>query len=163
MGFGHYLSLVWRNEVHCVRSSRHRSVHRTQSDHELVAHAIRSSRGKLRYRCNGAVNRSGSYSRGLSAHFFRVGSGDVRCDLSYHADVLPEHAWRSRTDGGRISGDLGSTGAVPPQGSCSAGCIAFSPLCICRGPVAQCSEVMRWKSLVYPTLLRLTRMTGTEE
>ena len=30
--------------------------------------------------------------------------------FTYHADVLPEHAWRSRSDGGRISGDLGSTG-----------------------------------------------------
>ena len=29
-----------------------------------------------------------------------------------HADVLPEHAWCSRSDGGRISGDLGSAGAV---------------------------------------------------
>ena len=67
----------------------------------------------MSYRCNGAVNRSGSHSRGLSAYFFRIGSGDVRCDLCYHADVLAEHAWRSGSDGGRISGDLGSTGAVP--------------------------------------------------
>jgi len=28
---------------------------------------------------------------------------DVRRDLSYHADVLPEHAWRGRSDGGRVS------------------------------------------------------------
>jgi uncharacterized membrane protein YkgB len=59
------------------------------------------------------VQGASSHSRGLSAHFFRIGSGDVRRDLSYHADVLPEHAWYSRSDGGRISGDLGSTGAVP--------------------------------------------------
>src|SRR5215475_753070 len=40
------------------------------------------------------------------------------------------------------------------EGPCSAGCIAFSPLCICTGPVAQRSEVMRWKSLVYRSHLR---------
>ena len=40
------------------------------------------------------------------------------------------------------------------EGPCSAGCIAFSPLWICTGPVAQRSEVMRWKSLVYRSHLR---------
>ena len=37
-------------EVHCIRSSRYRSVYRTQSDHELAARPIRNSRGKLRYK-----------------------------------------------------------------------------------------------------------------
>jgi hypothetical protein len=37
----------------------------------------------------------------------------ARCPPRPIANVLPGHAWRSRSDGGRISGDLGSTGAVP--------------------------------------------------
>src|SRR5215831_15964464 len=40
------------------------------------------------------------------------------------------------------------------EGPCSAGYIAFSPLCIRAGPVAQRSEVMRWKSLDYRSHLR---------
>ena len=39
--------------------------------------------------------------------------GAAMSAATYHADVLPKHAWRNISDGGRISGDLGSTGAVP--------------------------------------------------
>jgi uncharacterized membrane protein YkgB len=45
--------------------------------------------------------------------FSALGAAMSAATYLYHADVLPKHAWCSRSDGGRISGDLGSTGAVP--------------------------------------------------
>lgn len=63
---------------------------------------------------SGAIERDPAQDpRGRSAHFFSIGSDDVRCDLSYYTHLLREHPWRSRSDGGRISGDLGSAGPVP--------------------------------------------------
>ena len=37
-----------------------------------------------------------------SAHFLRIGSGDVRCDLSYYDHLLLEHPRRSRGEGGAV-------------------------------------------------------------
>jgi reactive chlorine resistance protein C len=48
-------------------------------------------------------------------------------------------AWKASEQ--RALGPRGIRGAARPSNS--AGCIAFSPLCICTGPVAQRSEVMR--------------------